>query len=279
MATTTLIETDRAKALGALLKHTRSSLPAETISRSTARRRVPGLRREEVAAAAGISATWYTWLEQGRTVSCSRATLGRIAAALRMDRTERRHLFDLANLNDDGPVVRISTAAPSTLTPIVDALRYEPAYLINAVWDVLHCNAACDAVLGRFDSSSHITGNVLRRLFLDEHWRNRFADWEATAQSAVAQFRGATGALHGIDEFMSLVGSLADESLEFRAMWERKRLAPSPVKLKTFVHPTAGPLRLHYASMRPDSMVDDVSIVIYAPVAESFGAVRSLVGG
>ena len=163
------------------------------------------------------------------------------------------------------------------VTPLVDALRYEPAYVINGVWDVLHYNAACAAVLGPFEAASRTTDNVIRRLFLDEHWRNGFADWEETAQSAVAQFRGATGALHGVDEFMALVSSLADASPEFRAMWERKRLAAPPIKLKTFVHPIAGPLRLHYANMRPDLTADDVTIVIYAPVAESFAAIRDLV--
>ena len=254
MTTTTLRSTERAKELGAFLKRTRSSRATDMMARSAVRRRVKGMRREEVALAAGISATWYTWIEQGRAVKCSRMTLDRIAAALQMDRTERRYLLDLATLTANDCGTAASTAAPSDLLPLIDALRFEPAYVINATWDVLYHNAACATVFGAFDVLSATKGNVLRRLFLDQHWRSGFADWETTAQSAVAQFRGATGSFHGTDAFMSFVGSLADASAEFRSMWERKRLAAPPVKEKTFVHPTAGRLRLHYASMRPDAM-------------------------
>jgi transcriptional regulator with XRE-family HTH domain len=276
MATTRRNGNERAKALGAFLKRTRSSRTPERPSDAAPRRRVKGLRREEVALAAGISHTWYTWIEQGRPVSCSRETLHRIASALRMEPAERKHLFDLAA--DGGePAAALATEAPAELTPLLDAMRFEPAYVINALWDVLYFNAACAAVLGPFAPRSHRTGNVLRRLFLDETWRRGFDDWEGTARSSVAQFRSATGRLHGVDGFGALVTELADESPEFRVMWERKLLALPPLKRKIFTHATAGRLALHYASLRPQAVADDVTIVLYVPVADSFEAVKQLV--
>lgn len=276
MPTTTRSTTSRAKALGDFLKRTRSNRTPDATARATPRRRAKGMRREEAALAAGISLTWYTWIEQGRPVSCSRATLDRIARALRMDRTERSHLFDLAHDVTATPARALLTRAPAELAALVDDLRESPAYVINALWDVLHFNAACGAVLGPFERGARVSGNVLRRLFLDDAWRTGFEDWEATAQSAVAQFRAATGRLQGGDALATLVSALADESAEFRAMWERRRLAAPPLRHKVFRHPTAGRLTLHYATMKPDA-ADYVSVVLYVPVAESFDAVRSLV--
>ena len=278
MPATTLDSTDRAKALGAFLKRTRASRVADSAVPAAPRRRVKGLRREEVALAAGISVTWYTWIEQGRAVTCSRATLDRIALALRMDRTERKHLFDLASPSGDQAAATISMVAPPELTPVIDALRVEPAFVVNGLWDVLHFNAACAAVLGPFERGSRATGNVLRRLFLDEQWRTRFADRDRTVQSAVAQFRSMPGRLHGTDTLLLFLATLAEESAEFRALWERKHLAPPPIKQKTFNHATAGALTMHYARLRPDTAAVDVSIVLYVPDAQSFAAVQRLMG-
>ena len=276
MPTTMQKTSDGAKALGAFLERTRSSRAPDGFTSGARRRRVTGLRREEVATAAGISVTWYTWLEQGRPISASRETLGRIASALRMDRTERRHLFDLAHVTRGARLPAPSSTVPAQLRDLVDAMPLTPAYVINGLWDVLHFNAACRAVLGPFERGSGHTGNVLRRLFLDPVWRNGFEEWELTAQSAVGQFRGATGRLLAADDFGEFVSTLADESPAFRAMWERRRLANPPIKHKMFNHPIAGRLTFHYAGMKPDWVADDLLLIVYAPAAESLETVRTL---
>ncbi|NVB77615.1 MAG: helix-turn-helix domain-containing protein [Kofleriaceae bacterium] len=238
--------------LGAFLIRTRESRTPDAATRTPGRRRVKGLRREEVALAAGISPTWYTWLEQGRPVTCSRTTLESVARALRMSATERRHLFDLADANLEPPPPLV-TRVPSQLATFVDATQH-PAYVFNALWDVLHVNAAATTLFGPFTHA-----NVLRRLFLDDTWRFKNAD--AIAQSAVAQFRAATGRFQYSDAFQALVGGLADASPAFRTLWERKQLEPPPLTQKILLHAT-GPIALHYATMRPDGF-DDVSIAIY----------------
>lgn len=267
---------DSRKALGAFLKSVRAKTHPESAGfRAGARRRATGLRREEVALAAGISATWYTWIEQGRSVSCSAATLSRIADALRMTRTERAHLFDLA-ANDDQSSPRVSSSIPAELEAFARSLTAHPTYVVNRRWDVLYFNDACAAVLGPFDAASRTTSNVLRRLFLDEMWREGFENWGDTATSAVAQFRATTGALQRDDAFAAFVAQLADDSDDFRSRWEQRRLAPSPLTLKVFNHPTAGRIEMEYATFKPDAAADDVRLVLYVPRSSSMRAVQRL---
>jgi transcriptional regulator with XRE-family HTH domain len=267
---------DSRKALGAFLKSVRAATRPETVGlRAGPRRRAQGLRRDEVALAAGISVTWYTWIEQGRAVSCAPKTLARIARALGMSRTERGHLFDLAGAADHRPVRLSRTIAPE-LAAFADALHPQPAYFVNGRWDVLYYNSACAAVLGAFDPASPITSNVLRRVFLDHEWRTRFEDWNELATSVVAQFRAATGALLRNEAFTEFVARLADESPEFRAQWESRRLAPSPLHAKTFMHPRTGRIVMDYATLKPDAAADDVRLVLYVPRPEFVTAVRGL---
>lgn len=239
--------------LGTFLVRTRESRTPDAATRTPGRRRVKGLRREEVALAAGISPTWYTWLEQGRPVTCSRTTLESIARALRMSATERRHLFDLADSNLESPPPLV-TRVPPQLATFVDAMQH-PAYVINALWDVLHVNPAAIELFGPFTHA-----NVLRRLFLDDTWRFE----NDVLPSAVAQFRAATGRFQYSDAFQALVGGLADASPAFRTLWEQKQLEPPPLTQKVLLHPTRGRVALHYATMRPDGF-DGVSVAIYAP--------------
>ena len=144
--------------------------------------------------AAGISVTWYTWLEQGRSVRVSSQTLNGIARALRLTPTERAHLRTLAEAAaSPGHAARITSAASPTLRAVVDALAPHGAYAINGRWDVLHANGAAHALLGNFGTAPGVTDNILRRLFLDGDWRRRFTQWESVTASAVAQFRASTG--------------------------------------------------------------------------------------
>ena len=235
--------------------------------RTAHRRRAPGLRREEVAVEAGISVTWYTWLEQGRSVRVSPQTLDGIARALRLTPTERDHLRTLAAAASPDHVTRITPIASTTLTTLVNALSPHAAYTINGRWDVLHANDAARDLLGDFGATPGTTDNVLRRLFLDDDWRRRFSDWESVASSAVAQFRASTGGYLGGSEFDSFVTALSDECSDFAALWTRHQLAPSASWEKSIVHPERGPLRLLYATLQPANEATDVRIVLYSQVA------------
>ena len=258
--TTTLPESP-ARALGAFLRRMRDrARPLD--SRRQSRRRATGLRREEVSDAAGISVTWYTWLEQGREVRVSPRTLNAIADALRLSTTEREHLIRLADAAHATRASSVTGVASDSLRRFVDALTPHAAYAINGMWDVLHANAAATALLGPF-LSDHATGNVLTRLFLDSAWRRLFHPWEDVAASAVAQFRASTAHLTGDDDWHRFVARLAGDSAAFAEVWSRHDLAESTSREKVLCHPTFGTLRMLYASLAPEAEPNDVRVVVY----------------
>ncbi|GAO01623.1 hypothetical protein PSR1_00479 [Anaeromyxobacter sp. PSR-1] len=257
-----------ARALGDFLRRMRSR-PALAVA-GAVRRRVTGLRREEVAVAAGISITWYTWLEQGRPVRTSRRTVRAIARALRLGEAEAAHLSRLAEaVATAAPRWRRTAQASPALRAMVDGLGDAPAYVVNGRWDVLHANAAARAALGPFDPIPGVTDNVLVRLFLDPGWRSRFLDWEAVASSAVAQFRAGGGRLVAHPDWNAFVADLAARSPEFARAWEAHALADPHLRRKRLAGPGGEPLELLYASFAPEGEPEDVRVVLYVPADEA----------
>jgi transcriptional regulator with XRE-family HTH domain len=234
------------------------------------RRRVRGLRREEVSSAAGISVTWYTWLEQGRPVRVSRRTVQQIGRALKLSPTERTHLLQLADAAmHPGRDVPLSTQATPLIRRLVESLAPHPAYAINGLWDVLYCNSIAMYAFGRFDREPGVTDNVLRRVLLDAEWRDRFEGWDSIAASVVAQFRAATGHLAADPDWRDRVAALRAESALFAELWDAHRLAPSESYVKVVLHPTAGRLPLLYTAVQPAGGPADVRVVIYTPQDEA----------
>lgn len=257
-----------ARALGDFLRRMRSR-PALAVA-GGGRRRVTGLRREEVAVAANISITWYTWLEQGRPVRTSPRTVRALARALRLGEAEAAHLARLADaVASAAPRWRRTAQASPALRAMVDGLRDSPAYVVNGRWDVLHANAAARAVLGSFEATPGVTDNVLARLFLDPGWRGRFLDWEAVASSAVAQFRAAGGRLVAHPDWNAFVADLAARSPEFARAWESQALADAHLRRKRLAAPGAEPLELLYASFAPEGEPEDVRVVLYVPADDA----------
>lgn len=244
----------------------------------TNRRRVRGLRREEVAVEAGISVTWYTWLEQGRPVRVSARTLRAVARALRLAPAERAHLLRLASAALGSPHRARLTRDPTVgLRAMVTNLSPHPAYAVNGVWEVLCRNRLADAVFGDFDREPGCTDNVLRRLLLDPEWRERFANWEEVAESAIAQFRAATGDFVGRSTWRQFVASLSADSPWFAERWLAQRVAQPVSYAKVVRHPTAGSLRMLYASLAPDGEPPDVRLIVYTPAdADTARRIRRL---
>lgn len=212
---------------------------------------------------AGISATWYTWLEQGRVVRVSQDTLTAIARALRLTKTEERHLTRLAEAARacDAPV---TTAASVSLRTLVAAFEPHPAYAVNGRWDVLCSNEHAVTLLGAFDEHPGRTDNVLRRLFLDPGWRSLFEQWEALSESAVAQFRAETAHMIADRRWTEFVSTLSEESREFADCWARHDLAEPRTREKIVQHHALGRVRLLYASVAPDSEPADVRVIFYS---------------
>jgi len=203
------------------------------------RRRVLGLRREEVAQLADVGITWYTWLEQGRAVHPSAQVIAAIADALRLDEHERRHLFTLAETSDPA-----SPADPGTanLRAIVDGFAEAPAYVVNARWDVLAQNACAAALLGDLGPIDGRPRNIMEVAFTTPSWRELVIDWDEEAARHVAMYRAAM-ALHLDDPtWTTLPERLCESVPEFRAIWDRHDVAGPERRSKRYRHPEVGEL-------------------------------------
>lgn len=230
--------------------------------RPARRRRASGLLREEVAQRAGISPTWYTWLEQGRKVKASAEVLEQIAEALLLTASERAHLVTLAKPRT-GATLRFSQEAPAMLVSWINGLG-QPAYVLNGRWDVLAWNEAASRMLGDFAALASEDRNILRMIFLWDHWRALFADCEGLAASAVAQFRAETARHAGAPELVALSNKLAQDSAEFAALWRERQLDVIQLKAKRLRHAELGIVDLTYAPLRPRGVANDLSVVVYS---------------
>lgn len=215
--------------LGSFLRARRErTSPSDVGLPATLRRRTPGLRREELASLAGISTTWYTFLEQGRDVRPSRQVLSAIAAALRLDDVERDHLFTIAA---DGPAVVEEFA---DITPEVAAvpamLDPHPAYITGSSYDLLAWNdAAATLFAGAFEETRP---NLARWMFLRPEARTILPDWTVIAQSLLASLRANAGTHPGSARFRSLESELRAGSAEAADWWPRYDIATAQAGVK-----------------------------------------------
>jgi len=219
------------------------------------RRRVPGLRREEVAVLANVSQAWYTRLEQGRPINVSVPVLDNIARALRLDNGEREYLFALALAGDRGAnganaanAANAANVSPA-IAQMVDALTYAPAVVYGPTWDVLRYNAAYAAVFGRIEDSPAAHGNVVREVFLDPSRRRLFPDWESVARRLLQAFRLSLGSHVGDPANADAVRDLRDRSAEFRTWWDERNVFDAPQGRKLVDHPIAGRLEFDHVAV------------------------------
>src|ERR1700754_2913839 len=175
--------------LGTYLKDRRARLDPATFGFSSARRRTPGLRREEVAQRANVSATWYTWLEQGRGGAPSADVLDRIARAMMLTDVEREHLFLLGLGRPPEVRYRGVEGVTPRLQRVLDALEPTPALIRTATWDVVAWNRAATVMLTDYGSLPPEQRNILRFVFLDPNARAVQYDWESVARFVVGAFK------------------------------------------------------------------------------------------
>lgn len=184
------------------------------------RRRTAGLRREELAALAGVGVTWYTWLEQGRDIRVSPGTLRRIAKALRLTPSDTAYLFSLADLPTNVET-GTSGVADRTIRETVSGFRAGPAILVDPSWDVEAYNYLAEIVF-EFDAyEGRFARNHIWRFFMDPVRRSKYPDWDDLAPVWPAVLRVAHVKLMGDPYFESLLDALLTSSPEFRTFWER----------------------------------------------------------
>ncbi|UZJ29838.1 helix-turn-helix transcriptional regulator [Streptomyces endophytica] len=253
--------------LGTFLRTRRERLtPDEVGLPRTGRRRTPGLRREELALLAGISATWYTYLEQGRKIRASEQVLHALAAALRLDRHERDHLFHLAGhtpapeAGHPEPLTAEAAAVPLLLQP-------HPAYLIAGNYDVLSHNQAAAQLFPHLFSPHPTTEanrppNLVRWVFLEPAAREVLVDWEPEARALLARLR--TLSTHHPDDprYTHLIDDLHERSPEARTWWPHYELQPRHSGHKRLRHPTRGTVDYHYTAFHLAEQPEQ-TLVIY----------------
>ena len=234
------------------------------------RRRTPGLRREEVAQLAGISATWYTWIEQARDVSVSPGALARLAQTLHLSPAERAHLFELAGKRDPAlPQPAGAMDAPLALVAAVNAVG-SPAYLLDRLWRARAWNPPAAALFtGWLDTDEPGDDrSLLRYMFLNPAARALVIDWEDRARRLLAEFRLEQGRHLDDPEMTALVADLRDASPLVRAAWDEQAVVEREGGLRTFTHPTRGRLAYEQVAFNLSSR-PEFKLVILVEVAEA----------
>ena len=266
--------------LGVYLRDRRARLDPADLGLSPARRRTPGLRREEVAQRANVSATWYTWLEQGRGGAPSSDVLDRLARALRLTAADREYLYLLAQRRP--PEVRYEDAerVSPQLQRVLDGLEFCPAFVKNSIWDIVAWNRAASSVLADYDAIPAERRNGLRLLFTESAMRGAFPDWEANARFVVAVFRADTARAGASRRAEQLVADLCRVSPEFETMWHDNDVRlHDDGRTKYVDHPVGGPLALDYSMFAVDGQ-PGLTLMIFTPATPSAAnRVRALVSG
>jgi transcriptional regulator with XRE-family HTH domain len=212
-------------------------------------RRVPGLRREEVALLAGISVEYYTRLERGNARGVSDDVLESVSRALQLDEAEHAHLIDLVRTaNTERPPRKPST--PSQVRPsirrLVDAMSGIPAFVSNGRLDILYANPLLEALYSEQFRDAVRPVNLARFMFLDPRARTFFPDWETNMQDSVAALRGEAGRNPYDRGLSDLVGLLSTRSEEFRVAWARHDVRFHRTGTKRMHHPLVGDITLAY---------------------------------
>jgi len=250
--------------LGDYLKNRRTKLDPASFGFSGSRRRTAGLRREEVAQRANISATWYTWLEQGRGGNASADVLDRLSKALMLTEVEREHLFLLGLGRPPEVRYRGSDAITPRLQRLLDALAYSPAIVRTATWDVVAWNRAAAAVLTDYGSLPPEQRNILRMIFGDPRFRAAQFNWESVARFVVRTFRIDAARAGAEAEVAPLVDELCGASPEFAAMWRDNDVQTHGDGVKHLRHPVLGPITVEYSAFAVDGR-PDLQMVVYNP--------------
>lgn len=259
---------DRRAELGAFLRSRRARLRPEELGLPAhgGRRRVPGLRREELAQLAGVSVDHYVRLEQGRTLHFSAAVLDSVARALRLDEVEREHLYRLARpwprdaAPEPEPVPGPRRVRPG-LRRLLEAADGTPAYIIGRSSDVLAWNRSAAALLTDFGALPPDRRNLARLVFLDEGMRRLYADWHGRARDVIAFLRLDAGRHPGDPRTAAVVEELSAASEEFRTMWAEHRVKDKTHGRYRYRHPVVGELELSFETLRPPDAPDQALVV------------------
>lgn len=266
-------DTQRRRELADFLHTRRTKLtPSEVGLPAGARRRTPGLRREEVAQLAGIGTTWYARLEQEWDIRVSPTALTGIARALRLTPEERRHLFILADQPLPPHPPPLDEHVSPELQRFLDSINPNPAHVFGRRWDRLTTNVTARRIFA-YPELPPYPNNFVWQLFTDPSRREPFPYWEAMAQQVLAQFRADSARYPGDPWFTELIEDLRRTSPEFRQWWSRHDVRGFLDGPKEIFHPVIGRLVFQHTTLQVPTH-PDFKLMVYVPLPEADTAAK-----
>jgi transcriptional regulator with XRE-family HTH domain len=258
-----MIETDQRRLLGEFVRvHRERQRPVDP----SGRRRTPGLRREELAQAAGISTTWCAWIEQGRAVQASPGALSRLAKSLALSAAERAYLFELAGCLDPALPPEPAGDAPASLLASVAAIKH-PAYGLDRLWNACCWNPAAASLFRGWLDGDH-QRNLLLFVFRAPAARKLIPRWEDRARRLLAEFRTDYSHNFRDSRVRTLVETLRRDSPLFTKAWNEQGVRYRLGGVRHFNHPDDGPLRFEQHTFSPSER-PDYKLVMLVPIAHA----------
>ncbi|PQK90370.1 helix-turn-helix transcriptional regulator [Pantoea ananatis] len=236
--------------------------PEEVGLTASSRRRTPGLRREEIAALAGVGVVWYTWLEQGRDISVSTSFLDNLSKVLKLDSTERNYLYLLAQQRLPAELGKTSSTVPPLILRLLKDLSYRPTYVLNLRWDILAWNKAAEALFN-FSSHAEQDRNFLWLLFNDELYRKLMQPFDDQLVQMVNSFRRDYAKSPYDHEINALIERLNESSLLFRELWQSHDIYGPCSGIRDFYIKDIGPAKFDHYSLIVDDQ-KNIRMVYYA---------------
>ena len=258
----------RLQALSEFLKTQRSKIHPQMVGLPTGtRRRTPGLRREEVAQLAGVSTTWYTWLEQGRDIKVSAAVLDAVSDALQLNKDERNYLYALAleeGVKQASPIETETEISPA-LSKILQELRYCPTIISDRRCHIVGWNEAAAHVFINFDQIPPEERNLIRLLFSRKEFRSLAVNWEHFVRGFIAIFRTYYGQYVADDWYSQFIEEMEQAYPEFHKLWNESEVSSAPEVLIEFRHARAGKMLFNLTSLQVQGDAD-LRCSVYTPV-------------
>ncbi|MDQ7094299.1 helix-turn-helix transcriptional regulator [Desulfosporosinus sp. PR] len=266
----------RLEALSAFLKARRAKIQPNSVGLLTgARRRTPGLRREEVAQLAGMSTTWYTWLEQGRDIQVSSSVLDSIAKALQLNSDERKYLYDLAfesNTKVFEPEVTQSKI-PSPLERILAELKYCPTFITDRHFQIVGWNPLAALVFLDFEQIPTEQRNMIRLVFSRKELKSLAVNWRHFVKGFLAIFRAYYGQYVNDEWYNQFLQEMSELYPDFPSLWQESHVSMAPEVIIEFRHAKAGRMLFNMTSLQVQGAMD-LRFNIYTPVEDSSTEVK-----